>query len=222
MKESAKRKRLVDIAMAVLLPLLMAYVMIGEVFHEAAGTLMFVLMVLHIAGNRRFIAAIPRGRYTPGRTLQTVIDVLLMVFMVLQPITGILMSKHLYPFVRIPGISSRVREVHMFLAYWGFVLMSVHAGTHLLPMVRKLRAKPPAVRRLLAILAVLTCGYGAYAFVKRGIPGYMFRRTMFAFFDTGESTILFLLDYLAVMVLFAALGLGLKALTASLERRKKN
>lgn len=37
---------LVDIAMTVLLPMLMAYSLIGEKFHEIIGTLMFALFIL--------------------------------------------------------------------------------------------------------------------------------------------------------------------------------
>ena len=36
---------MVDIGMVVLLPMLMAYSLIGELFHEIVGTLMMILMV---------------------------------------------------------------------------------------------------------------------------------------------------------------------------------
>ena len=32
-------------------------------------------------------------------------------FMILQPISGILMSKHLYTFIEIPGISALIRQI---------------------------------------------------------------------------------------------------------------
>ena len=61
-------------------------------------------------------------------------------------------------------------------------------------------------------VGVLISGYGVYAFIRRGFPGYMSGSTMFAFFDTSEPLILFFIDYVAVMILFALLG----ALTAYL------
>ena len=132
-----KRTRLiVDIGMVVLLPLLMAYSLIGEQFHEIVGTAMLILFILHLVQNRKWLGAIPKGRYNPRRILQTILDLLLLAFMVLQPVSGILMSKHLYTFIQIPGFSSVMRGIHMPLAYWGFVLMSVHAGTHLQPLFR--------------------------------------------------------------------------------------
>ena len=63
----------------------------------------------------------------------------------------------------------------------------------------------------------LISAYGVCAFVKRGFPAYMFMRTAFAFFDYGEPRAYFFMDYLAVMVLFAFLGMliaqGLSAAT---------
>ena len=202
-----KIRLFVDIGMVVLLPLLMAYSLIGEQFHEIVGTVMFLLFILHLIQNRRWIAAIPKGRYNARRTFQTILDLLLLVFMVLQPVSGILMSKHLYTFIRVPGVSSLMRQIHMALAHWGFVLMSVHAGTHLQPVFRKLRKKTGAVKIGTVVISASVCLYGAYAFVKRQLISYLFLRTMFVFFDFSESRALFLLDYLAMMILFAGLGL---------------
>ncbi len=201
-----KQRMIVDIGMVVLLPLLMAYSLIGELFHEIIGTLMMVLIVIHVVYNRRWIAAIPKGRYTPRRIFQTVLDLLLMVFMIMQPLSGILISKHLYTFIQIPGTSTLMRQIHMVLAYWGFILMSVHAGTHLMPMVKKIQGKAVTVRSAVFVAVAAICGYGVYVFIKRRIPEYLFLRSMFVFFDYGESRIGFLVDYLAIMVLFAVLG----------------
>ncbi|MBO6271051.1 MAG: hypothetical protein J6N19_18130, partial [Clostridium sp.] len=47
---------------------------------------------------------------------------------------------------------------------------------------------------------------GIYAFVNRGFPGYMFLKTLFAYFDYDEPRIVFFADYLAIMILFAVVG----------------
>lgn len=212
---------IVDIGMVILLPLLMAYSLIGEAFHEVVGTVMMILFIIHLIHNRKWLTAIPRGRYNARRVFQTILDLLLLVFMILQPITGILMSKHLYTFIQIPGFSSVMRGIHMPLAYWGFVLMSVHAGTHLQPLFRKLWTQKNTVKTGGVLLAVLICLYGIYAFVKRQIPEYMFLQTSFAFFDFGESRILFILDYLSVMILFAVVGMLITAVLTDTKKRKR-
>ena len=60
--------------------------------------------------------------------------------------------------------------------------------------------------------------YRVYAFFKRQIPDYMFLKMQFVFFDYSETRLLFLADYLAVMVCFAVLGYGITQLLSSGKR----
>ena len=201
------KRRILDTAMVLLLPLLMAYTLIGEAFHEVAGTLMFMLFLLHHRVNRVWWKNLFKGQYSLQRTFQTSLNLLLLVFMIVQPLCGILMSKHLYAFLPTDGLSSVVRAIHLPLANWGFVLMSLHVGTHLGVML-------PNGKKKAAILGCLSAVslYGVYAFVKRQIPAYMFLKLPFAFFDYSELRIFFFMDYLAVMILFAMLGYGIMEL----------
>ena len=67
MRSIQKIKLAVDAAMTVALLLLMAYGLVGEAAHEWIGMGMFALFVAHHVLNRRWIQAVPRGRYTPLR-----------------------------------------------------------------------------------------------------------------------------------------------------------
>lgn len=202
-----KRLRVIlDIAMTVLMPILMAYSLIGEMFHEIAGTLIFILFIIHHVLNRKWFGALFKGRYSPERIFRTVIDLSLFLFMILQPLSGILMSKHLYAFLPSLPLSAQARSIHMLLAYWGYLLMSIHAGTHLTAPLAKLRKNHRGAFTLLITAFAAVSIYGAYAFVKRGFPDYLFAKTMFAFFDYSEPVLLFLLDYLAVTALFMMNG----------------
>ncbi len=218
-----KRIRLIiDIGMTLLLPLLMAYSLIGEMFHEIVGTLIFILFIIHHVMNRRWFGSLFKGKHGAGRIFRTVINILLFIFMVLQPVSGILMSKHLYTFLPALPISAQARGIHMLLAYWGYVLMSVHAGTHLSGSFIKLEKQK---RRIWVPVYGLLCAisaYGCIAFVKRGFPGYMAGATMFAFFDYSEPLVFFIMDYLAVMILFMAVGcLVIRILNKVDEAHKK-
>lgn len=199
-------RTVVDMAMIVLLPMLMAYSLIGEKLHEIIGTLMFALFILHHILNRKWYASIFKGKYNARRTFQTTLDVLLTIFMIAQPISGILMSKHLYTFIQVQGVSATVREIHLCLAYWGFVLICIHAGTHLVARLKSLKAKKRSVSYPLTAIGAAISAYGMYAFVKRQFLDYMLRKTSFVFFDYSEPRILFFLDYLAVMILFMSVG----------------
>lgn len=48
-----KARMIVDIGMVTLLPLLMAYSLIGEQFHEIAGTAMLILFSIRANASRR-------------------------------------------------------------------------------------------------------------------------------------------------------------------------
>ena len=194
------KRTILDAAMVLLLPLLMAYSLIGEAFHEVAGTLMLVLFILHHWLNRKWWKSLFRGKYSLQRFFRTALNLLLLLFMICQPLCGILMSKHLYTFLPADGVSSVARAIHLPLANWGFVLMSFHAGTHLDTMLPK--EKKAIILDILAAISI----YGIYAFFKRQIPAYMILRLPFAFFDYSEARIFFFADYLSVMVLFATLG----------------
>ena len=200
-------RKILDAAMVLLLPLLMAYSLIGEAFHEVAGTLMLALFILHHWMNRAWWKNLFKGQYSPQRVFQTALNLLLLIFMIAQPLCGILISKHLYTFLPTDGVSSVARAIHLPLANWGFVLMSLHAGTHLSAMLPKGRKKAAVLGCLGAVSL-----YGAYAFVKRQIPAYLFLKLPFAFFDYSEPRVFFLADYLTVMILLTMLGYGIMML----------
>lgn len=198
------KRTVVDISMIILMPLLMAYSLIGEAFHEVAGSVMLVLFIVHHIMNRASLKAVGKGKYTVKRVLREAVNALLLIFMIAQPLTGIMMSKHLYTFLDIPG-DSAARQIHLCLAYWGFVLMSAHAGMHMGPLVNRVSVDG---RRTKATAAAVTAvsAYGTFAFLKRGFAGYMLLSQKFAFYDFNEPVLLFIIDYITVMLLFMILG----------------
>lgn len=214
----------IDIAMTVLLPMMMAYSLIGEAFHEITGTALLVLFIVHHILNRRWYGSLRKGRYNARRVFQTVLDMMLLVFMIAQPVSGILMSKHVYTFLPALPVSAQARSVHMMLAYWGYVLMCLHAGTHLTGPFGRMKKSRMAGRVCICIALGAVSVYGLTAFFKRGFPGYMSGTTMFAFFDFSEPIAWFILDYLAVMVLFMMAGclisIGLSRISSGRIGRK--
>ena len=67
-------KHMVDILLGVGLLLLMSYQVTGEAGHEWTGIVMTVLMILHQILNRKWYAALFKGKYTPLRTVQTLVN----------------------------------------------------------------------------------------------------------------------------------------------------
>ncbi|MBQ9199966.1 MAG: DUF4405 domain-containing protein [Lachnospiraceae bacterium] len=202
-----KLRMIIDIIMVVLLPLLMAYSLIGEKLHEILGISIFALFIAHHIINRKWWTGLFKGKYNSVRILNTVVNLFLAIFMILQPISGILMSKYILKNVMISGTASTMRKIHMTLAYWGFVILCFHLGLHIKAMSAKIsKHMHKAVRVIITVLFLLIAAYGVYAFKKRGLGDYLMMKVMFAFFDYKESKVRFLLDYAAIMVLFGELA----------------
>ena len=167
---------------------------------------MFCLFVIHMWMNRKWYKAIFRGKYSPRRVLQTIINLLLVVVMFAQPISGVLMSKYLFTFIDTSSSPAAARVVHLFLGYWGFVLMSIHAGTHLNAIINRLNSANPKSGRVVTGIWILISIYGCVAFAKRNFLPYLLLIDTFVFYDYSEPFVLFLLDYIAIMILFMFVG----------------
>lgn len=209
MKPILKIKIAVDAAMSVSMLLLMAYGLVGEAAHEWIGMGMFALSVAHHILNHRWIQAVPRGRYTPLRVVQTALAGLIFLCMVGSMISGIVLSRHVFAFLPRHGGYELAGKLHILCAYWGFVLMSLHLGMHwnmVLTMMRKHLTPFKPHTWCLRLLAYLWAAYGAVAFVRRDVWRYLLLKSHFVFFDYTEPLVRFLLDYLAVMSLFVLAG----------------
>lgn len=198
----------VDLSMTALLPVLMAYQLVGEAAHEWLGIIMGLLFAGHHLLNRHWHKSLFKGRYTALRGLGTAIDILLCAVMLALMISGLLLSKYIFHLPGSAGLSA-ARTAHLLASYWGFVLMSVHLGLHagmILVLVKRIVKKEYASSKSRLIGYAVLCGYGIYAFIKRQLGAYMLLRSTFVFFDFSEPLALFLLDYAAIMTLIACLS----------------
>lgn len=203
-------KIIVDILMLATMPVLMAYMLAGEVLHEWLGTGIFVLFILHHILNFHWIKNLFHGKYTISRIVKTIVNVLILLMIIGLAYSGIVLSRHVFADLDIHASRANARSIHMFCSYWGFVLMSLHFGFHwdmFLGIARKFTKKKSVLRSaVLRVLAAGLAGYGIYAFQKREISSYLMMKIQFAFFDMEEPLVAFIVDYLAVMGLFAVVG----------------
>ncbi len=205
MKAKAKLKIIIDVLMTLALLFLMGYQFWGDVAHEWAGTVMFVLFIVHHAFNWNWHKNIFRGKYTPQRIFQVILDLAVFAAMICQMVSGILLSNHVFAFLDLHGGISSARLLHMASSRWGFVVMSLHLGFHwgiFTGLARKrFCIKDSSGLRSAVLFTVSTAIaiYGAVVFFRRDFLTYMLVQSQFAFLDFGESRFLFYLDYLAMM-----------------------
>ena len=224
MSRKRKLQIVIDLIMTLLLPLLMTYSLIGEIAHEWIGTSMLLLFVAHHILNYQWFRTMFQGHYRPVRILNTAVNLLLFIDILFQGISGIVMSRQVFSFLNIQQGASLARVVHLLGAYWGFVLMSIHIGLHwnaMLGHIKKSKKESKWIHFFARILCIGISVYGIYAFITRKISDYMILKTQFVFFDFNEPIMRFLMDYVAMIVLFATLGYYLSKLLARIESHWK-
>ena len=97
--QTKRAKHIIDILLGIGLLLLMSYQVVGESGHEWTGISMTLLMILHQILNRKWYAALFKGRYAPLRIAQTLINATLVICFVLTALCGVNMSVHAVPFL---------------------------------------------------------------------------------------------------------------------------
>ena len=202
MKKLNKIRLSLDIMMTLVSIILMGgnYLFPADIVHEILGVALFVLWTVHITLNRRWYSAIFRGKYKPYRVMQTVINCCILICTIFLMISGIILSNHLFIFLNIQSDLGFARIAHLLSSHWYYLFMSLHIGLHMGRLFQNVAAK--IIPRI--ILALL-CFYGLYVFIARGVWKYLILRQQFFFFDLERGYILFALDYISIIILFATI-----------------
>ena len=193
----------IDITMTILSIILMGgnYLFPADIVHEILGVGLFVLWAVHIILNRRWYGAIFKGKYNPYRVMQTVINSCILICTIFLMISGIILSNHVFTFLNIQGGLGFARIAHLLASHWYYLFISLHIGLHVGRLFQNITAK--IIPR---IILALVCAYGIYAFIARGVWKYLILRQQFFFFDLDRGYVLFALDYISIIILFATIS----------------
>lgn len=207
MKPKVKLKIGIDILMTLGLLFVSGYQLWGEAAHEWIGAILFALFIAHHLLNAGWHRNLAKGRYTPMRVIQVLVDLALFIMMLLQMYSGVILSRHVFRFLPIESGMALARRLHILGAYWGYLLMSLHIGLHwnmLMGIGRQgiKKTKGAVQKPTLSVSFFVSAAialYGGYVFMKRDFMTYLFLKSEFVFLDYEEPVILFYLDYLALM-----------------------
>lgn len=210
-----------DITMTALSVILMGGTILfpDDRVHQILGMVLIALWAAHIALNRRWYASIGKGKYNPHRIMQTVVNSCILLCAVLLAVSGMMMAWFVPETVSVPlGFA---RTAHLVGSHWYYLFMCAHLGLHISVIFNRIKAKRtkqadtaggfdelnnrenPTRKIIFRVIVALVCTYGVYAFIVRGIAKYLFFRQPFFFFDLERGYLLFAVDYLSILVLFA-------------------
>ncbi len=192
-----------DILMTLLSVILMGGTVLfpDDRIHQICGISLIVLWVVHIVLNRRWYGALFKGKYQPYRIMQLVVNLGICFCALCLMISGLLMAWFI-PADWVGGALGFARTTHLLASHWYYIFMAFHIGLHASMIATKIKIRG-IVPRLICILISL---YGVYAFIARGLWKYMFGLQQFFFFDFERSYVLFAIDYISIIVLFATIS----------------
>ena len=199
-----KFRTILDIVMTLLFIILMGYYVTDNTVHEVLGTITFVLFILHNILNIKWYKSIFKGKHNFQRTFHIIINILLFIAMLGMMISGIMISSDVFSFLNIKTTMFG-RSLHMTSTAWGFVLMAIHVGLHIIAMMSKLnnKMKSSTFEYVYYFIIILLIGFGIYSFVSLRLWEEMFLLTHFKFFDYEQSTIMFYLKYVGLLIAIA-------------------
>lgn len=168
------------------------------------------------ANDRRSYSALFRGKCNPYRVMQTIINCCILICTIFLMISGIILSNHLFTFLNIQNGLGFARIAHLLASHWYYLFMSMHIGLHVGMIFGNKGTSTSAgpstgsgISRtaiIPRILLALACAYGFYAFIVRGVWKYLILQQQFFFFDLERGYILFAIDYISIIILFATIS----------------
>lgn len=198
-------KVLIDLLMTTLLVAAFAYPFTANEYHEANGTMLGVLFVLHHALNRWWYLALFKGKYSFRRITGTIINFALLIAMLVILVVAVPISNSIFAFLGIKGGASLSR-IHIASANWIFILVSMHLGLHwdvVIGLLRRAARGAEKMRRgavVAARIAALAMAlYGLRAALHRNIGPKLIMYYSFDLARAGDTIPRFILDYISIM-----------------------
>lgn len=189
----------------------LAYWWLDNLAHEIFGTVLFALLITHIAVNRRWYGAAMRGRYGVARVFNTVTIAGLAVTMATMLVTSVMISRDVFAFASLDGAFG-VREIHMFTAYWVVLIVAVHMGfrwrvvmtvfARMFGIVETNIWRSAFLKAMVATVAV----FGVRNCFEMTFGSKLMLTCTLDMWDFSESTLGFFVNYGSIMALVAALA----------------
>lgn len=199
-----------DLIAAGLLLFSFSYWWLGNVAHEVAGTVMFLLVIGHNVFNRRWYGTIPKARGDARGLFNIVVTFPLMLAMLVLLVTSVLISNALSGVMSAYG-GFTVRQIHTLAAYWVLVIVSVHLGLRwpmLMGVARKLAGitQPKATRTLvLRVIAIGIAVHGVWSSFELAIGTKLSMQVTLDWWNFEESVAGFFIHCIAIAGLYIGL-----------------
>jgi hypothetical protein len=221
MNEKLRSRIIIDIAFTALLLCALMYRVTGDAAHEWIGVSVCAVCIAHNALNWKWYKNIFKGAYNLRRGMMTAVNLLLAFTMTILISTGLLHSRTVLAFLRLPG-GMMIRLIHTTTAYWCLPLIGAHLGLNwriILNAFRKMakitgenRTRKIAMR----MFAVAVAAFGVWSSFDRDMFSKLFLGFSFDYWPEERPAVLFFAAMLSIMGVYVFITYYALAL---LERR---
>ena len=200
-------KLALDLVMVLLFIAALGFRSTGGLSHEWIGLMFFILCALHVTLNWNWYGGLLMGKYSARRVLNTSLNLLILVGVMVLSISGVINSRHIFNALNLNG-SLEMRQIHSLASYWGILLLGIHAGLQWNKVLMALKIKAGTnwkwLGNSLALrgLAILVTVYGIWASFDRDMASKLFLGFSFDFWDSSRPEILFYTHNLAIVTLY--------------------
>ncbi|MEE1128453.1 MAG: hypothetical protein UHW99_00545 [Methanobrevibacter sp.] len=190
------KKMIVDILLFILMLMEFSKVYLPPEVHEIIGICLIVLVIIHLILNRRYIKAIPKGKYNLKRAIMLVINVAFMVVFALTCIFGLLSGQYVLTFMNIGNLTTVY--LHKILAYLSLLLLGLHLGINLNVLFERIEKSNIVYAVYLIIVA-----FGIYSIIQLDFLNHLLGNSGFSLV-TGNFVINSI-EYLSIILMVTIL-----------------
>ena len=124
-------QRWLDIIMLILILFLYNKYIVSMILHEIIGSVILIIMVIHIVLNFKAICGMKRNynKIPSAMKIGLLIDIMLFIDFIALGISGIMISKKLFYMISCGGQMAEV--IHCFTGALSIILLGIHIGLHI-------------------------------------------------------------------------------------------
>jgi hypothetical protein len=204
-------KLFIDFAMTILMLFALSYRITGDKAHEWIGISVCALFVLHNIINRKWWTALFKGQYNFRRSLNTIVNLALLLAVIILSVCGILHSRTVFAFMKFSG-GMLLRQAHTIAAYWFLILASIHIGLHsdiIMKGIRKMfhiNGSNLIRTIILRSAAIISAIYGIKSSFERDIGSKLFLGYSFDSWSGDKPAIFFFIANISIMSIYILLS----------------
>lgn len=137
-----KTKIILDIIMIIIMLLLMNLQVTGLNIHEILGIIIFALFIIHKVLNKKWITAMSKNIFNknikPKTKVMYWLDVILLIILTINVLTGILISKCILTNITVNNVELTT-NIHNIVSIISIILIAIHLSFHLENMIAKIK-----------------------------------------------------------------------------------